>query len=61
MPLYSMSASKLSFYSGVDDPLDKVLERATRWNAVLLLDDSDVFLEQRYFGDRERGCKSSYP
>ena len=56
-----MSASNLSFYRSVDDPLNKDLERATRWNAVLLLDDSDVFLEQRYFDNRERGCKSSYP
>ncbi|KAI1206854.1 P-loop containing nucleoside triphosphate hydrolase protein [Annulohypoxylon truncatum] len=47
-PLYSMGAGELGDTAGeVEDNLQRVLGLATRWNAVLLLDECDVFLEQR--------------
>lgn len=47
-PLYMVSAGELGISSNdVEKELTKVLDLAYRWNAVLLLDESDVFLEQR--------------
>ena len=54
-PLYMMSASDLGLdSSGVEFSLSNVLEMASKWNAVLLLDEADVFLEQRSSHDLER-------
>ena len=55
VPLYMMSAGDLGF-----DPrkgegkLQDILEMCSRWNAVLLLDEADVFLEQRSLHELER-------
>lgn len=47
-PLYMVSAGELGTSSyDVEKELTKILDLAYRWNAVLLLDESDVFLEQR--------------
>lgn len=47
-PLYSMSAGELgNTAEDVEQHLNMILEMATKWNAVLLLDEADVFLEQR--------------
>ena len=54
-PLYMMSAGDLGLDSSeVESSLSNVLEMATKWNAILLLDEADVFLEQRSSHDLER-------
>ena len=54
-PLYSMSAGELGHTAGeVEQQLHKVLELSTKWRAVLLIDECDVFLEQRTTSDLER-------
>ena len=54
-PLYMMSAGDLGLDSSeVEASLSNVLEMATKWNAILLLDEADVFLEQRSSHDLER-------
>ena len=54
-PLYMMSAGDLGLESsGVESSLSNVLEMSTKWNAVLLLDEADVFLKQRSAHDLER-------
>ena len=55
VPLYMMSAGDLGLDSSeVESSLSNVLEMASKWNAVLLLDEADVFLEQRSSHDLER-------
>lgn len=54
-PLYMMSAGDLGLDSSrIESSLSNVLEMSTRWNAVLLLDEADVFLVQRSSHDLER-------
>lgn len=54
-PLYSVAAGELSASTnGMEVELDRVLELSTRWNAVLLLDEADVFLERRTDNDLQR-------
>lgn len=54
-PLYMMSAGDLGLDSSkVESSLSNVLEMSTKWNAVLLLDEADVFLEARSSHDLER-------
>ncbi len=48
MPLYSMSAGVLGTQPGeVEKCLDSTLELCRLWNAMLLLDEADVFLGAR--------------
>jgi len=48
VPLYSIGAGELgSNGSQVEYNLNKVLEMARMWNAVVLLDEADIFLEKR--------------
>ena len=54
-PLYSMGAGDLGdSASQVEERLHKVLELTTKWGAILLIDECDVFLEQRTTSDLER-------
>ena len=54
-PLYSMSAGELGHTAReVEERLHKVLELSTKWGAILLVDECDVFLEQRTTSDLER-------
>ncbi|KAH0565858.1 hypothetical protein GP486_000755 [Trichoglossum hirsutum] len=54
-PLYTMSAGDLGVApEEIEKKLSEILEMATRWKAVLLLDEADVFLEQRTLKDLER-------
>jgi AAA+ superfamily predicted ATPase len=47
-PLYSIGAGELGESADeVESNLRRVLEISTKWGAVLLLDECDVFLEQR--------------
>ncbi|KAF1830290.1 P-loop containing nucleoside triphosphate hydrolase protein [Decorospora gaudefroyi] len=55
VPLYMMSAGDLGFDPrNVETKLQAILEMCSRWNAVLLLDEADVFLEQRSLHELER-------
>ena len=38
----------------VETKLQNILEMCTKWNAILLLDEADVFLEQRSLHELER-------
>lgn len=54
-PLYSMTAGELSLdATNLEESLTKILEISTKWNSVLLLDEADVFLEQRSSSHLER-------
>ena len=54
-PLYSMSAGELGHTAHeVEERLHKVLELSTKWGAILLVDECDVFLEKRTTSDLER-------
>ncbi|OAA36314.1 ATPase [Beauveria brongniartii RCEF 3172] len=55
VPLYTMSAGDLGSSSNeVDENLAKVMSMVSNWNAVLLLDECDIFLEERTTADLER-------
>lgn len=55
VPLYMMSAGDLGLDPRyVETKLQEVLAMCTRWKAVLLLDEADVFLEQRSLHELER-------
>ena len=56
-PLYSVSAGELGTTpEAVEDRLLKVLELAQMWDAVLLLDEAEVFLQQRSPTDVKRNA-----
>nr|POF17387.1 hypothetical protein CFP56_76109 [Quercus suber] len=47
-PLYMVNASELGeTVTEVEQSLDQICELATKWNAILLLDECDIFLEAR--------------
>ncbi|KZF26691.1 P-loop containing nucleoside triphosphate hydrolase protein [Xylona heveae TC161] len=47
-PLYSISAGELGLDAeSLDNRLETVFELAQQWDLILLLDEADVFLEQR--------------
>ncbi|KAF4542533.1 ATPAse AAA+ type core protein [Lasiodiplodia theobromae] len=55
VPLFMMSAGDLGLDpSSVEDKLSDILEMCTKWNAILLLDEADVFLEERSLHELER-------
>jgi hypothetical protein len=55
VPLYMMGAADLGTNShDVETSLTTILEMVAKWNAVLLLDECDVFLEARTADDLER-------
>lgn len=55
VPLYSMSAAQLGVDSAeVEHSLGDILEMTTKWRAILLLDETEVFLEQRTIDGLER-------
>lgn len=48
VPLYHISAAGLGTDAAtIDEKLREILKLTARWNAVLLLDEADLFLEQR--------------
>ncbi|PVF92589.1 P-loop containing nucleoside triphosphate hydrolase protein [Serendipita vermifera] len=56
-PLYVISAGELGTNSEVvDQKLTQILELAQTWNAVLLLDEAEVFLQQRNNTDVHRNA-----
>ena len=55
VPLYMMSAGDLGLDPReVESSLGDILEMCTRWSAILLLDEADVFLEERSLHELER-------
>ena len=55
VPLFVMSAGDVGYASSsVEGRLLDLFEMVTRWNAVLLLDEADVFLEERSLHEMER-------
>ncbi|KXS95708.1 hypothetical protein AC578_10765 [Pseudocercospora eumusae] len=55
VPLYAMSAGQLGFDAEtIEYNLQDVLDICAKWGAVLLLDEADVFLEQRQITDIHR-------
>lgn len=56
-PLYVVSVGELGTHpEQLETKLGQILELADRWNAVLLLDEADIFLEQRTDHDLERNA-----
>ena len=54
-PLYTITCGDLGADpTTVEERLSNALNLATLWNAVVLLDEADVFLEQRSARDVER-------
>ncbi|KXT06785.1 hypothetical protein AC578_7166 [Pseudocercospora eumusae] len=54
-PLYMVSSGDLGTNSeALDDRLSRILDMASTWKAVLLIDEADVFLERRSLHDMER-------
>lgn len=55
VPLYSISAGELGTEAReVHMKLNTAFENAVEWNAVILLDEADVFLEKRSIHDLQR-------
>ena len=54
-PLYMVSSGDLGTDSStLDTRLTRILDMASTWKAVLLIDEADVFLERRSLHDMER-------
>jgi len=52
-----VSAGKLGTKAeDLEDPLPLIFERASKWKAILLLDEADVFLERRAEHDLNRNA-----
>jgi SpoVK/Ycf46/Vps4 family AAA+-type ATPase len=57
LPLFVMSCGELGSQANeINKSLKKYLDLATRWNAVLLLDEADVYLAKRNDNDLERNA-----
>jgi SpoVK/Ycf46/Vps4 family AAA+-type ATPase len=57
MPLYSVSSGALgSDVETISTRLTHILDLATHWRAVLLVDEADVFLTKRTIADLERNA-----
>ncbi|KAI1792767.1 P-loop containing nucleoside triphosphate hydrolase protein [Ganoderma leucocontextum] len=56
-PLYVVGGGDLGTKAhSLDQALNSVLDIATSWNAIVLIDEADVFLEQRSLHDMERNA-----
>ncbi|KAI0634518.1 P-loop containing nucleoside triphosphate hydrolase protein [Trametes polyzona] len=56
-PLYVVGAGDLgTTAAALDQALNKVFDIATSWKAIVLIDEADVFLEQRTLHDMERNA-----
>jgi SpoVK/Ycf46/Vps4 family AAA+-type ATPase len=55
VPLYMMSAGELGLDpSRVEEKLKDILELCSKWHSILLIDEGDVFLEERSLHELER-------
>lgn len=58
-PLFMVSSGDLGVSSEqLDEQLTKIMDMTSTWRAVLLIDEADVFLEQRALHDLHRNCMS---
>ena len=58
--MYQLSAGELGTYSAeLERTLKDVLDKCSQWNAILLLDEADVFLEERSTRDLTRNAMVS--
>ena len=56
-PLYVVGCGDLGVaVNSVEEKLATIFQRATAWNAIVLLDEADVFLQQRTAQDLERNA-----
>lgn len=56
-PLYSVTVGELgTTINELEDKLRNILEVACYWDAVILLDEADIFLEQRSDNDIHRNA-----
>jgi hypothetical protein len=56
-PLYTVTAGDVGTDpKALEDKLNQLLELATTWNAIVLLDEADVFLEERCLNDLKRNA-----
>jgi hypothetical protein len=56
-PLYVLNSGELGVTpTAVEENLNSALKLATRWGAIVLIDEADVFLEQRTSHDLTRNC-----
>ena len=56
-PLYVVGSGDLGVNpSNLDSTLERIFDVATCWNAIVLIDEADVFLEQRSLHDMERNA-----
>ena len=55
-PLYAVSAGELGTDARIEHELQKIMDIAHSWGAVLLLDEADVFLEKRQHQDVHRNA-----
>jgi hypothetical protein len=55
-PLYAVSAGDLGTDARIEHELNKIMDIAHSWGAVLLLDEADVFLEKRQHQDVHRNA-----
>jgi SpoVK/Ycf46/Vps4 family AAA+-type ATPase len=59
-PLYTMSAGELGTQANiVEKHLSDILKMATMWKAILLIDEADIFMEERSPYDLERNKHSA--
>lgn len=55
VPLYTLSAGEIGIMPNtVEREIKSALGKCTRWNAILLLDEADVFLEKRELNSLKR-------
>lgn len=55
VPLYTLSAGEIGIIpTTVETKIKTALEKCTKWNAILLLDEADVFLEKRELNSLKR-------
>jgi hypothetical protein len=55
--LYTISSGELGVETAsVEANLSTALQLATKWNAIVLIDEADVFLEQRRAKDLQRNA-----
>jgi nucleoside-triphosphatase THEP1 len=56
-PLYYVNVGELGIAtSDIEEKLSEILEMATRWNAIVLMDEVDIFVEQRSKDDVKRNA-----
>ena len=56
-PLYVVGAGELGITAAkLDEALTQVFEIAAGWNAIVLIDEADVFLEQRSLHELDRNA-----